>query len=78
MHICSNVSCLRACPSAISHAREITHRFVLQVLIGEYTGLYTFLSLIPIMLGLALCSAYELSFNIQGFIAAIATNLTEW
>nr|KAG5707398.1 hypothetical protein BaRGS_005365 [Batillaria attramentaria] len=47
------------------------------VLIGEYTGLYTFLSLIPIMMGLALCSAYELSFNIQGFIAALATNLTE-
>ncbi|KAK7093487.1 solute carrier family 35 member E2A-like [Littorina saxatilis] len=51
--------------------------FISQVLIGEYTGLYTFLSLIPIMLGLALCSAYELSFNVQGFIAALATNLTE-
>ncbi|XP_069106081.1 solute carrier family 35 member E2A-like [Argopecten irradians] len=47
------------------------------MLIGEYTGMYTFLSLIPIMAGLALCSAYELSFNIQGFIAALATNLTE-
>uniref|UniRef100_K1QFS6 Solute carrier family 35 member E2 n=1 Tax=Magallana gigas TaxID=29159 RepID=K1QFS6_MAGGI len=52
--------------------------FISQVLIGEYTGFYTFLSLIPIMGGLALCSAYELSFNIQGFIAALATNLTEW
>ncbi|XP_076451424.1 solute carrier family 35 member E2A-like [Babylonia areolata] len=51
--------------------------FISQVLIGEYTGLYTFLSLIPIMMGLALCSAFELSFNIQGFIAALATNLTE-
>lgn len=51
--------------------------FISQVLIGEYTGFYTFLSLIPIMGGLALCSAYELSFNIQGFIAALATNLTE-
>ncbi|KAH9514140.1 hypothetical protein Btru_030386 [Bulinus truncatus] len=51
--------------------------FISNILIGEYTGLYTFLSLIPIMLGLALCSAYELSFNIQGFIAAIAANLTE-
>lgn len=51
--------------------------FISQVLIGEYTGLYTFLSLIPIMMGLGLCSAYELSFNIQGFIAAMATNLTE-
>lgn len=52
--------------------------FISQMLIGEYTGFYTFLSLIPIMGGLALCSAYELSFNIQGFIAALATNLTEW
>lgn len=51
--------------------------FISQMLIGEYTGLYTFLSLIPIMMGLGLCSAYELSFNIQGFIAAMATNLTE-
>ncbi|GFO26249.1 solute carrier family 35 member e2-like [Plakobranchus ocellatus] len=47
-------------------------------LIGEFTGVYTVLSLIPIMMGLALCSAYELSFNIQGFVAALATNLTEW
>ena len=59
-------------------ARERTPTCVFQMLIGEYTGLYTFLSLIPIMLGLALCSTYELSFNIQGFIAALATNLTEW
>ncbi|KAI8795946.1 solute carrier family 35 member E2A-like [Biomphalaria glabrata] len=51
--------------------------FISNILIGEYTGLYTFLSLIPIMLGLGLCSAYELSFNIQGFLAAIAANLTE-
>lgn len=36
------------------------------------------MSLIPIMSGLALCSAYELSFNIKGFAAALATNLTEW
>jgi solute carrier family 35 protein E2 len=51
--------------------------FISKMLIGEYTGVYTFLSLIPIMLGLGLCSAYELSFNIQGFVAAMATNLTE-
>ncbi|XP_041377214.1 solute carrier family 35 member E2A-like [Gigantopelta aegis] len=51
--------------------------FISRMLIGELTGVYTFLSLIPIMMGLALCSAYELSFNLQGFIAALATNLTE-
>jgi len=45
---------------------------------GEKTGLYVNLSLIPIMSGLALCSATELSFNIEGFIASILTNLSEW
>ena len=28
------------------------------------------------MFGLGLCSTYELSFNIEGFIAAFATNLS--
>ncbi|XP_029643729.1 solute carrier family 35 member E2A isoform X1 [Octopus sinensis] len=51
--------------------------FISWALIGERTGLYTFLSLIPIMAGLALCSAYELSFSIKGFVAALATNITE-
>ena len=45
---------------------------------GEYTGIYTQLSLIPIMSGLALCSAYELSFNIEGFISALGANVSEW
>lgn len=49
-----------------------------RVVIGEYTGTWTVVSLVPIMGGLALCSLYELSFNIQGFMAALATNLTEW
>ncbi|XP_064611452.1 solute carrier family 35 member E2A-like [Liolophura sinensis] len=48
-----------------------------RVVIGEYTGTWTVVSLVPIMGGLALCSLYELSFNIQGFMAALATNLTE-
>ncbi|BFZ23817.1 hypothetical protein BsWGS_26856 [Bradybaena similaris] len=51
--------------------------FISRIFIGEFTGMFTFLSLIPIMLGLALCSVYELSFNIQGFMAAMATNLIE-
>lgn len=45
---------------------------------GEKTGMYVNLSLIPIMGGLALCSATELSFNMQGFIAVLLTNLSEW
>ncbi|XP_021930523.1 solute carrier family 35 member E2B-like isoform X2 [Zootermopsis nevadensis] len=46
-------------------------------ILGEATGLYVNLSLIPVMSGLALCSANELSFDTRGFVAAMATNLTE-
>ncbi|KAK6622205.1 hypothetical protein RUM44_002012 [Polyplax serrata] len=48
-----------------------------RLLLGESTGLYVNLSLIPVMSGLALCSANELSFNLKGFVAAMLTNLTE-
>ncbi|KAK3581796.1 hypothetical protein CHS0354_026001 [Potamilus streckersoni] len=51
--------------------------FISRLLTGEITGFYTFISLIPIMGGLALCSAFELSFNIKGFAAALTTNLSE-
>ncbi|KAL2716890.1 solute carrier family 35 member E2 [Vespula squamosa] len=46
-------------------------------LLGEHTGLYVNLSLIPVMGGLALCSVNEISFDLRGFIAAMATNMTE-
>ncbi|GJQ67303.1 hypothetical protein Trydic_g8203 [Trypoxylus dichotomus] len=48
-----------------------------RLLLGEQTGFFVNLSLLPVMSGLALCSANELSFEIHGFIAAMATNLTE-
>jgi len=51
--------------------------FISRYLLGEYTGLYVNLSLIPVMGGLALCSANEISFDLRGFVAAMATNLTE-
>jgi solute carrier family 35 protein E2 len=47
-------------------------------LIGEHTGFYTKLTLLPIMIGLALCSSFELEFSLFGFLAAILTNFTEW
>ena len=53
-------------------------KVVLFFSIGEETGFYVNMSLIPVMLGLALASATELSFNFIGFIAALATNFTEW
>ncbi|XP_077998751.1 solute carrier family 35 member E2A-like [Glandiceps talaboti] len=47
------------------------------LILREKTGLWVNLSLIPVMGGLALTSAYELSFNVIGFVAAIATNLVD-
>ncbi|XP_018579038.1 solute carrier family 35 member E2-like [Anoplophora glabripennis] len=46
-------------------------------LLGEQTGLYVNLSLLPVMSGLALCSINEVSFELIGFLAAMATNVTE-
>ncbi|XP_069939329.1 solute carrier family 35 member E2B isoform X3 [Cherax quadricarinatus] len=45
--------------------------------LGERTGAFVFFSLIPVMLGLALCSSNELSFSIIGFLCALTTNLCE-
>lgn len=47
------------------------------IILGEETGFYVNMSLIPVMGGLALCSATEMSFNLTGFMAALATNFTE-
>ena len=47
-------------------------KYIIQV-----TGFYVNLSLLPVMGGLAICSANELSFNMMGFIAALATNISE-
>lgn len=47
------------------------------VVLKERSSFLVILSLIPIMLGLALCSANELSFTLVGFIAALLNNITE-
>ncbi|XP_043196652.1 solute carrier family 35 member E2B-like isoform X2 [Amphibalanus amphitrite] len=47
------------------------------VVLGERTPLLVNLSLIPVMIGLALCSSHELSFSLPGFLAALGTNLCE-
>ena len=46
--------------------------------LGDVTGPYVKMSLIPVMGGLALCSANELSFHVIGFFAALGTNISEW
>ncbi len=43
----------------------------------ERTSMYLILSLLPIMIGLALCSAFEIHFHIIGFAVALAANLSE-
>ncbi|KAG7274325.1 hypothetical protein CRUP_013043 [Coryphaenoides rupestris] len=48
-----------------------------RLILGEYTGLWVNLSLFPIMAGLALCTATELSFNMLGFSAALSTNIMD-
>jgi solute carrier family 35 protein E2 len=48
-----------------------------RLLLGQTTGMYVKLSLVPVMGGLALCSANELSYNLIGFAAALLTNVSE-
>jgi len=47
------------------------------LLLGEKTSFMMKLSTLPVMAGLAICSANEASFNFDGFIFALATNLSE-
>jgi solute carrier family 35 protein E2 len=49
-----------------------------RIMLGEQTGHWTKFSMLPITIGLALCSSFELSFNIFGFICALGTNVFEW
>jgi len=48
-----------------------------RLILGQMTGLYVKLSLVPVMGGLAICSANELSFNMTGFMFALGTNISE-
>ncbi|OCT72644.1 solute carrier family 35 member E2A [Xenopus laevis] len=48
-----------------------------RLILGEYTGMMVNLSLLPVMAGLALCTATEISFNMVGFSAALSTNIMD-
>ncbi|XP_029575152.1 solute carrier family 35 member E2A [Salmo trutta] len=48
-----------------------------RMILGEYTGMWVNLSLFPVMAGLALCTATEISFNMLGFSAALSTNIMD-
>jgi len=47
------------------------------IILGEYSGLYVNLSLIPIMFGLAICTSNELSFVLTGFFSALLNNILD-
>jgi len=49
-----------------------------RIILGERTGHWTKFSMVPITIGLGLCSSFELSFNIFGFLCALGTNIFEW
>ena len=49
-----------------------------RMMLGEKTGIWTKFSMVPITIGLGLCSSFELSFNIFGFLCALGTNIFEW
>lgn len=44
------------------------------LILREHTSVQVNLALVPVMLGLVVCSGTELSFNLIGFLAAITTN----
>ncbi|XP_037628994.1 solute carrier family 35 member E2A-like [Sebastes umbrosus] len=48
-----------------------------RLILGEYTGVWVNLALFPVMVGLALCTASEISFNMLGFSAALSTNIMD-
>lgn len=48
-----------------------------RLILGEYTGLWVNMALFPVMVGLALCTATEISFNMLGFSAALSTNIMD-
>ena len=47
------------------------------LVLNERCSLILILSLFPIMIGLSLCSAFELHFNLIGFFVALLGNLSE-
>lgn len=48
-----------------------------QLILRQSTSWQVNASLLPVMIGLALCSANELSFNMIGFFAAVANNIID-
>ncbi|GFR48233.1 hypothetical protein Agub_g10095 [Astrephomene gubernaculifera] len=78
-HVAANISFAAVAISLTHTVKTLEPAFnvvLSQVILGEATPLPVLLSLVPIMFGVALASAGELSFNWIGFLTAMASNLT--
>lgn len=57
---------------------DLAHTFCHVCITGDNSSVFVNLSLIPIMAGLSLCTATELSFNMVGFVSALLNNVMDW
>lgn len=75
------MTCASACQPALTAptpaaAAVVGPGCVCRLILGEATPVPVMLTLIPIMFGVGLASAGELSFNWTGFLSAMLSNLT--
>eukprot|EP00878_Enallax_costatus_P001378 GHUV01001528.1.p1 GENE.GHUV01001528.1~~GHUV01001528.1.p1 ORF type:complete len:401 (+),score=111.93 GHUV01001528.1:253-1455(+) len=78
-HIAANISFAAVAISLTHTVKTLEPAFnviLSRLILGESTPLPVMLTLIPIMAGVGLASAGELSFNWTGFISAMLSNLT--
>lgn len=78
-HIAANISFAAVAISLTHTVKTLEPAFnvlLSRLILGEATPLPVVATLVPIMAGVALASAGELSFNWTGFISAMLSNLT--
>lgn len=78
-HIAANVSFAAVAISLTHTVKTLEPAFNVvfkQLLLGQATPLPVAATLVPIMVGVAMASASELSFNWLGFLSAMASNVT--
>jgi drug/metabolite transporter (DMT)-like permease len=78
-HIAANISYAAVAISLTHTVKTMEPAFnvlLSRLVLGEATPAPVVASLLPIMLGVALASSAELSFNWTGFLSAMVSNLT--
>lgn len=78
-HIAANISFAAVAISLTHTVKTLEPAFnvlLSRLVLGEATPLPVVATLLPIMFGVAMASAGELSFNWTGFISAMLSNLT--